>query len=258
LQAKLDRFARSKPKYNKLDSAPQFKKPTIGLMFIATGKYDQFVQGAISSADKFFLTDYEVKYFIFTDKDLKIETSRKVEIIKIEHKKFPFASMDRFKHFTNNSNKLDTDYLYYCDVDSLFVDYIGEEIISKLVGTTHCGFLNKKGTFEENKESTSYIEANKRGVYFAGGSSGGTREEYLKLAQWCYFAIEKDLERNLMPIFHDESVINKYFSDNPPTKILDCSYHYPEGNIEYYKKIWAPQTFKPKILLLEKNHSEVR
>lgn len=259
LQAMLDKYVRAKPKYHRLDSNPVLKK-RVGLMFIATGKYDQFLQPIINSADKHFLTNQNVKYYIFTDKDINIQTNRKYEIIKIEHKAFPFATLDRFKHFTNNSNKLEKeDYLYYCDVDSLFVDSIGDEILGNLVGVQHCGYYKQNNApFETNINSKAFISTEKRLKYFGGGFSGGKTEHYLNLAKNCYEAIQEDLNKNIIAIWHDESHINKYFSENTPDIILSPSFHYPQSNIAYYKKIWGNENFTTKILLLDKAHNEVR
>lgn len=141
LQAMLDKYVRARGKYQKLESTPI--KKNIGLLLIATNKYTQFIQGLITSADKFFLTnEYNVTYYIFSDKDNIITTNRNVVNIKIEHKQFPYASMDRFKHFIQNADKMEKEqYLFYCDVDSLFVSNIGSEIIGSLVGVQHCRLL---------------------------------------------------------------------------------------------------------------------
>ena len=263
LQYDLDLHIRKMPKYSKLKSAPRppFKK--IGLLLIATGKYDTFIPEFIKSADKFFLNDnaYDVTYYIFTDKNINIKSysSRKSVIIPINHKPFPYASMDRFKHFINNENKLNKeDYLYYCDVDSVFVNDVSEEIIGDTVGVRHCGFTRGNGTFETNTKSSVYVDPNTKATYFGGGFSGGKSDKYLELSKWCKGAIEKDLSNDIMPRFHDESAINRYFADNKPSTILSPSYHYPQSNIQWYKNQWGIENFEPRILLLDKNHKEIR
>lgn len=263
LQHKLDRHIRNMPKYKRLEKAPKFKSDNVqvGLMVIATGKYDQFVQGIISSADNYFLREdnIDVTYYVFSDKELQINTNRNVEQIRIDHRPFPFASMDRFAHFTNNVDKLITqDYVYYADVDSLFVDNIrSSEIFGNLVGVTHCGFVNMQGPVENNVRSVLYTNPELYKTYYGGGFSGGKTESYLALSKWCKEAIETDLANGIIPRVHDESAINKFFLDNPPVT-LTPEYHYPQSNAAHYKKIWGKNTYKPKILLLDKNHKEVR
>jgi len=257
LQQDTDAFVRAKNKYQpKLPEQYNGKKTKIGLLIIGTNKYVQFLNPLISSADRYFFVDdkYDVTYFVFTDGKINFATNRNVEVIPIEHKSFPFASMDRFKHFSNNKEILSKmDYLYYVDADSLFVDSIDDEILGDLVGVTHCGYYKRQGTFETNKNSKLYhpLEKTKNAVYYGGGFSGGLSSKYLELSQ------EEDLNNNIMPLWHDETFLNYYFINNPPQITLSPSYHYPQDNPEIYKK-WSPDNFIPKILLLEKNHRDIR
>lgn len=259
LQQRLDRVSRSMKKYSPISIDE--KKYSVGLLLIATGKYDRFLQQIIKSADKNFLANNRarVKYIIFTDSDVPITTYRDYEIIKIPHKPFPYASMDRFKHFTDNSNSLSKlDYLYYVDVDCTFVDSIEEEILGNLVGVRHCGYYNGTGTFEDNPNSVLYIDPSKYSYYFGGGFNGGKSENFLKMAKWCYDAIEKDLSNDIIPRYHDETALNRYFLDNVPDVILSPAYHHPQSNLQYYQKIWGKEKFKAKIMLLDKKHNEIR
>lgn len=262
MQQDLDRHIRNMPKYNPC-SPPVVKLTSVGLLLIATGKYDRFVDGIISSADKFFLNgEYDVTYYVFSDAPPKTKSERKIVHIPIEHRPFPFASMDRFKHFVENEDKLkNEDYLYYVDVDCLFVDNIGNEIIGNLVGTSHCGYFNREGPWENNPKSKLYINPlgpQKYVTYFGGGFSGGATKNYLKLSKWCADTIQDDLNNGIIPRHHDESALNRYYLDNKPDVILSPSYHYPESNASHYKKIWGKEVFTKKILLLDKNHNEVR
>lgn len=265
LQQNLDRYVRKLPKYQ-VCQKPVFKAPKIGLLLIATGKYHQFVQGLISSADKYFLQNLgnNITYYVFSDTTIQINSNRKIVQLPIEHRSFPFASMDRFKHFCNYStNFAQEDYLYYVDVDSLFVDNITpEEIIGDLVGVQHCGYINQTGPYENNSKSSLYVNQHnhhkKYKNYFGGGFSGGRKDKYLELSQWCKTMIDLDVSNGVIPIWHDETALNRYFLDHEPTTILSPSYHYPQSNIEHYKNIWLPQVFQPKILLLDKNHNEMR
>lgn len=263
LQQKLDHYVRNMNMYDPLPSRPVFKT-NIGLLIISTGKYDRFVPGLISSADNYFLNDpsCKVTYYLFTDKEQKIKSNRNVVQIFVEHKKFPFASMDRFKNFTKNASMFaEQDYLYYVDVDSLFVDHVSKEILGNLVGVRHCGFVNKRGPYETNPSSVFYVDESypkKYKYYFGGGFSGGRRNNYLALSSHCYDMIEKDIANGIIPLWHDETAINKYFLDNEPDVILNPSYHYPQANEIYYKQGWAPENFEPKILLLDKEHKDIR
>ena len=257
LQRQLDAHIRTMPKYQQVNAPPP---TTVGLMMIATGKYDKFIQGLITSADNYFMKNgYEVTYYIFSDKQPPINTSRNVVYIPIEHKPFPFASMDRFKHFTQHADKLTTNFLYYIDVDSILVDSVGAEVLGNLAGVRHCGFYDGNGPYENNPTSCMYVQDGhvRYKYYFGGGFSGGRRTNYLQLSQWCMEHIDKDVANGIIPIWHDETAINRYFLDHEPDVVLSPSYHYPQSNIERYRAKWG-QNFHPRIMLLDKNHHEVR
>jgi glycosyltransferase involved in cell wall biosynthesis/SAM-dependent methyltransferase len=265
IQARLDGHIRHMARYPRCE-APIFekKRAQVGLLLIATNKYVQFTQPLILSADKYFLTnvDCDVTYYVFSDTNSPLQSSRNIVQIPIEHKQFPFASMDRFKHFCAHADTLARmDYLYYTDVDNLFVDYVGNEIFGNLVGVQHCGYIRKVGTYETNPGSVFYVDSTyprQYKQYFGGGFSGGKRESYLELAKWCSEMIDKDVANGIIPVWHDETALNRYFLDHDPDVILSPSYHYPQSNIENYKSMWRPDVFAPKILLLDKNHGEIR
>lgn len=261
LQQDLDRYVRRLPRYP-VQPAPVTHDMSVGLLLIATGKYGDYVQGLISSADNYFLKNMNVTYYLFTDMDhINIKTTRRVEQIPIQHRPFPFASMDRFKHFTEHAGKLSKEkYLYYVDVDCLFVDHVFTEIIGDLVGVSHCGYMNKPGPLEHDANSALFANEDlmrNYKHYYGGGFSGGKTEKYLELARWCSQNIDKDVERNIIPVWHDETAINRYFLEHEPDVVLSPSYHYPEGQINYYLAMW-PTHYSPKILLLDKNHRKMR
>lgn len=222
----------------------------IGLLIIATNKYSQFLQPLITSADKFFVKNEDVTYFIFTNQNLEIESNRNIIKINVDHKEWPWMTLGRYKIFSNNSEELSKmNYLYYCDADMRFVNDVGNEIISERVATQHPGYYGARGTPETNSLSLACVFPHEQMEYFAGGFNGGTSEEYLKMANHISNNIETDYSKNLIAIWHDESHINRYFIDNPPTKILNPSYCYGESmNIP----------FKRKLVALDKNHSEIR
>ena len=113
----------------------------IGLLIIATNKYTNFLQPLIDSADKFFLKDQQVTYFIFTNVDIDIQSERKVENIHVDHREWPWMTLGRYKIFSDNSEVLSKmDYLYYCDADMRFVGEVGDEILGDRVATQHPGY----------------------------------------------------------------------------------------------------------------------
>lgn len=222
----------------------------VGLLIIATNKYIQFVKPLIESADSYFLLNQDVTYFVFTNQNIDIKSKRNIVKIDVEHKDWPWMTLGRYKIFSDNSKKLsELDYLYYCDADMLFVNMVGDEILSQRVATQHPGYFGKRGTPEINPLSLACVFPYEEMQYFAGGFNGGTSEEYLKMAHKISANIETDYSRGVIAVWHDESHMNRYFIDNKPTLILSPSYCYGESmNIPFDKK----------LLALDKNHSEIR
>jgi histo-blood group ABO system transferase len=225
----------------------------IGLLLISTGKYHQFIEPLINSARKYFLSGlgYDITFFLFTDADRQnFENQNDVIYTHKLHEPWPFPTLKRYETFHKNNHLfLEQDYLFYCDIDMLFVDHVGPEILSDRVATTHPGFLGKRGTPETRKESLACVFPHEKISYFAGGFNGGKTEEFLKMSEIISHNIQKDLDNDVIAIWHDESHLNRYFIDNPPTNVLSPSYCYPES--------WQ-LPFQKRLLALDKNHKEIR
>jgi hypothetical protein len=227
----------------------------IGLLIIATNKYTNFLQPLITSADKHFLKQNDVSYFIFTNKNIELLSDRKINIINIEHKEWPWMTLGRYKIFYDAKETLSNmDYLYYCDADMLFYGDVNDEIIGDRVGTIHPGFYSNTNAsnvaLEKRKESSAYLPPNTIRYYYAGGFNGGKTDEFLKMSEIISNNIDIDLKKhNIIAEWHDESHMNKYFFENRPTIELPPSYCYPESwNIPFEKL----------LLALDKNHNEIR
>lgn len=226
-------------------------KTKVGLLIIATNKYIDFAINLIHSADKHFLVDEDVEYFLFTDhSDLKIESQKKINIIKINHSPWPWMTLGRYKIFNDHKALLQyRDYLFYCDADMRFSDCVGNEILSDRVATQHPGYYDTRGTPETNPKSLACVFPFEHMQYFAGGFNGGSSSEYLKMAERLSGNIQHDYNNGIIAVWHDESHINRYFLDNPPTKILDPGYCYGES---------LKPPFTPRLIALDKNHKELR
>jgi histo-blood group ABO system transferase len=222
----------------------------VGLLIIATNNYIKFLQPLVESADAYF-TPGDVTYFIFTNKDIDIKSHRNVIKIDVDHKDWPWMTLGRYKIFTDNSHQLSSmDYLFYCDADMRFVDFVGDEILSERVATQHPGYIGERGTPETNFRSLACVYPHEEMQYFAGGFNGGTSNEYLKMANHISKNIDIDYTNGIIALWHDESHLNRYFIDNVPTKILDPSYCCVES--------WIDCPFGRRLLALIKNHNDFR
>jgi len=218
----------------------QKQKYKVGLLVMATGKYTVFLENLLKSADAYFLPEHEVTYFVFTDGQVPDNN----HVVKIYQKRlgWPHDTLMRFQVYCSASNALQQmDYLFACDADMLFVDTVGDEILGDRVATRHPGFVGERlEDYEKNPLSTAYIAPGEGKYYYAGGFYGGTSKEFLKIAQTCLDNIFLDLQRDYIAVWHDESHLNRYFVDNPPTVVLSPSYCYPDvWDLPYPKKLLA-------------------
>jgi len=231
----------------------------IALCTVATGKYAQFVKPWIESARRNFLSDHQIKYYIFTDQFLPVDGDD-VEIFQWPHKRWPFSSMMRFDAYLSKIDQIQADYFFASDVDRIFNDLIGDEILGDLVGTLHPGYY-KKDLFKSG-EINSLIENNPgsaiytsillaKNEYFAGGFYGGRKCQFKKLLAACSATLHYDLERGLISNWHDETHLNYFFRHNQPTIKLDPRYCFPEDGSEahHYRHI---KDLSPKVLITPK------
>jgi hypothetical protein len=84
--------------------------------------------------------------------------------------------------------------------------------------------------------------------YFAGGVQGGKTTVYLeaafKMSQW----IRQDLAKSIVPVWHDESIWNRYLIDSSSQQIFSADYCCPDTAISEASRIIA----------ITKNHAYYR
>ena len=225
-------------------------KIRVGLLVMATGKYVQFVGPLIESAERYFVPNCERTYFIFTDHVDQVSQALHTVPLFQSRLGWPYDTMMRCRVYMEHKDLYkDLDYLFACDSDMLFVNTVGEEILSERVATLHPGALGRRGTYETNPGSLAYVAPSEGSYYFAGGFYGGSRQEFITMNETMYERIKKDQDNGIMPLWHDESHLNRYFIDFAPTLILSASYCYPET--------WRVQ-YVPRLMALNKNHAQMR
>lgn len=225
----------------------------IAILYICTGRYNQFFKGFYESCERYFLADIaEKEYFVWTD-DMKVSNADNVNLIYHECKGFPADSLFRFEMFLERKDKLKAfDYIYFFNSNAVFKASVGRELLpdasSKLVGAAwpvRRRLLNRPFfyPYEHNKRSCAYIPPREPAYrYYMGGLNGGAASEYLKMIETLADHIRKDYDRGIIAIVHDESHINWYFHYHP-CKILSDEYCWPEE--------W-PSSLQPKIIFRDK------
>lgn len=233
------------------------KKSKIGILMVCTGeKYWQYIRPLVGSARKHLLKGHDVEFMVWTDSEDDYGCTR----FEAENVGFPYATLLRYHFFLQQGDYLKKfDHLFYCDVDMLFVDSVGDEILGDgLTATEHPGYAFPKAPlpeiffmpFEPNPESSAYVPYPK--LYFAGGFQGGKADDFIQAMRVMKANIDRDLNGNYIARWHDESHWNRYLVEHHPAVVLDPSYCYPDSLIEtFYKKVWG-RDYSPKLKCLTK------
>lgn len=218
----------------------------IAIITICTGKYDIFFKDLYESSEKYFLNNHLKHYFVFTESN-NIDSSENVTKLYQEKMGWPYDTMLRFKMFNSIKETLsEYDYIFFLNANMLFVDFVSDEVLPNeengfLMGVNHPGFYNKEINqfpYERNPYSTSYIEYGSGKNYYQGCFNGGRSKEYLEMSESSDILIMNDLDKGIIPVWHDESKLNSYYKDlNVLT--LDSGYAYPESvnDLPFAKKI---------------------
>ena len=226
------------------------------ILTIATNKYIQFVERLYDNIAENFLVDHEMECLLFTEHE--VEASDNVRVSQIEHEPWPIPTLKRYNYFMKEKEFISTfDYCYYFDVDMGIVGKVGDEVLGDLVATMHPyqSFVPKeKRTYDRNPESLAYVAEGEEGEnYYAGGFNGASTKEFLKMSEVIADRVNKDLEKGVIALWHDESHMNRYLIDNPPSLSLTPSYCFAEEQMQN-----PNYPYEPKIIALKKDHSELR
>ncbi|XP_063795789.1 histo-blood group ABO system transferase 2-like [Pseudophryne corroboree] len=242
----------------------QHKDTRIGLFVFAVKKYIRFLLPFLESAEQFFMVGHKVTYYVFTDKvnDVvkpKLANDRILQLHKVTaDRRWQDVSMRRMEAltlFTKERMPKEIDYLICADVDMVFNDHMGVEILGDLVATLHPAFfLSERESFsyERRPISAAYIPDGQGDFYYMAALYGGKVEEIYKLSLACQKGITEDKKKSIEAVWQEESHLNRYLVYNKPTKVLSPEYLWdtdlPHG--EFIKK--------RRFLAVHKNHNEVR
>ncbi|KAL3065335.1 hypothetical protein OYC64_015500 [Pagothenia borchgrevinki] len=244
--------------YKKMD-------PRVAVLVFAVGKYTRFLKGFLESAEKYFLVDFRVTYYIFTDNEkevpkIKLGRGRNIAVVPIPGvNRWQEVVLGRMKWATitiDNQIRKETDYLYMMDIDSVFHNRFGAESLSRLSAVLHRGYYKNtlRGGFpyERRPASKAFIPADEGDYYYTAAVWGGYLEDMYKLVRYCYKQSEEDAKNKIEAIWQEESHLNKYLLYNKPTKVLSPEYLWSD-----YDGI--PEDIQVvRISQLIKNYAEVR
>jgi len=213
----------------------------VAALYICTGKYVAFWPEFYESAEKFLLKSCEVEYFVFTDAETLPAGADdpKVHVLYQEAYPWPFGTLKRFEIFLRREEELKAfDYIFFFNANAQFMQPITEaeflpriEKGERLLVVRHPGFYNLPNyeyTYDRNPRSSAFIPMGLGRYYVCGGINGGTSQAFLKLCHTLNDRINRDLKRDVIALWHDESQINRYILFRHDCRVLHPGYCWPE------------------------------
>jgi len=231
----------------------------ICILTIATNRYLKFIEPLRASIARQFLPGHDIRHLLFTNH--AVGPSQTLRVHRIAHEPWPLPTLRRYEHFLAEKEFiLDHDYCFYMDADMRVDRGVGDEILGDMVAVRHPyqSFLPvAKRTYERNPRSLACVPVGQGTTYYAGGFQGGRTAAFMEMAAVLAARIRDDTERGIVAVWHDESHLNRYLVDHPPSVSLSPAYCFPE---EWYHtgQPHAGDALEPKIVALQKNHVAVR
>ena len=231
----------------------------ICVLTIATNRYLAFFATLQASIARHFLPGHEIHHLLFTNQ--AVESSERLRVHHITHEPWPLPTLKRYEYFlAEREFILGHDSCYYIDADMRVDGPVRDEILGDIVATHHpCqSFLPAaERTYERNPQSLACVPVGQGTTYYAGGFQGGRTAAFMEMAETLAARIRDDTQRGIVAVWHDESHLNRYLVDHPPSVSLSPAYCFPE---EWYHtgQPHGDKSFEPKIVALQKNHAAVR
>jgi len=206
----------------------------VAIIFIGTGKYINFFHNYYEKCEKYFLPNTKKTYFCFTDAEFGGDIPNNIKVVPIEHKSWPGITLERFHTILQEKTTLsEYDYVIYLDADMLVHEEVLEDEIltdKNYLGVYHPGFYMKKQEMPYERRRLSEACVSIPGdMYWQGCLWGGKGEKIIELCELLAQRVDKDLEKEIIAEWHDESHLNKFFIENlDNVYTLGPEYAFPE------------------------------
>lgn len=200
----------------------------IAINIIATNKYVEFVKPLCQSIEQYFYPHAERTIVLHTNQDIPdglpaLCSKMRFHKNAIEHQKWPFITLLRFHMFLQTQQiLLDNDMCFYVDADAIFVNTVDIDLPTGMYACVHPGFKGDRGTPETDPRSTACIDSHLAidMTYFYGGFFGGTSQNFINMCIALKSAINEDLGKHVIAVWHDESHLNKHFVHEKPAYVF--------------------------------------
>lgn len=228
----------------------------IAFIFIGTNKYIDFFPQYCESVMEKFTPGIEKHIFAFTDDPAHtIFQQEGVTAFLIEHKGWPYITLKRFEFIMKAKDKLkEFSDIIFMDADMVVEATIPDEFLNAYeyyFGVHHPGqfMYGPVCEFETNPKSKACVTKSINDTQYRQGCFwGGKNPHVLEMIGQLEGNVNKDLENDIVAAWHDESHLNKFFTDNEDKVVtLKAGFAYPE--------MWKMPTEK-YIIHKDKNMTE--
>ncbi|XP_032824446.2 globoside alpha-1,3-N-acetylgalactosaminyltransferase 1-like isoform X2 [Petromyzon marinus] len=214
---------------------------SVGLVAFAVGGYVEHLSHFLESAERFFMRGHAITYYVLTDNARAVPAfvpapGRRLKALFVaerpEGRHLRRARMSLLAGVVQELVAGEERFVFCADVDLVFVDEVGPEVLGSLVATLHPGFFTKPRRlfpYERRPASAARVGRHEGDFYFTSELFGGRCRDVFALAQACAASIAHDSLSDLDARHLDESHLNKYLVLNKPTKVLSPEYCWPIG-----------------------------
>ena len=223
---------------------------SVGLVVLATGRYIEFVPPLLRSAQQHVAGLRRA--YVLTDSTPPAVSDMEVVRLPWGQTPWPYSTLLRYRAITAYADRLrDVDVLLHLDADMSFVGPVDLTSTEGVFAVQHPGLVAASPAefpYERRPESRACVPVGEGRVYVAGGVQGGSTARYLEACRTMADWLQTDLDAGLVPLWHDESMWNRYCISHPPAVVLPVDYCTPDV---------APPA-GARILALTKNHDLYR
>ncbi|XP_071187603.1 globoside alpha-1,3-N-acetylgalactosaminyltransferase 1-like isoform X4 [Salvelinus alpinus] len=213
---------------------------TIATTVFAVGKYVRFLRDFLETAEKHFMVDFNVRYYVFTDRpddvpSVNMSQGRHLSVIQVpgsnRWQEISARRMEIIQTAIERQISREADYIFCLDVDSKFHARWGAESLGRLVAVIHPWLYQAtrdQFTYERRPASTAYIPMDEGDYYYAGAVFGGSVEDVYTLTKVCRKQLEEDARNSIEAAWQEESHLNRYLLYNKPSKLLSPEYQWDD------------------------------